>query len=67
MMTKMFLRENGIEFIERNVDTDESALDELKEKSEAMSVPVVDVDGTIIEGFKEDELRKALGLKSPSA
>ena len=67
MMTKMFLREKGISFVEKNVDTDENALNELREKSSAMSVPVIDIDGTIIEGFREEEIKKALGLKSNSA
>jgi len=32
-------------------------------KSGQMGVPVIDIDGKIVVGFNESELKKALGLK----
>ncbi|MCH9024548.1 MAG: glutaredoxin family protein [candidate division Zixibacteria bacterium] len=59
--TKEFLSRNNISYIERNVAEDKSALEELKQLG-YMTTPVTVVDGTIIVGFNESELTKALGL-----
>ena len=59
--TKEFLSRNNISYTERNVAEDESALEELKELG-YMTTPVTVVDGTVIVGFNETELMKALGL-----
>ena len=55
-----FFDENGIEYIEHNVATDEKALNEMVSKSNQMSVPVIDVDGKIFVGFNKSELEKTL-------
>jgi len=59
--TKEFLSRNNISYTERNVADDESALEELKELG-YMTTPVIVIDGTVIVGFNEPELMKALGL-----
>ena len=59
--TKEFLSQNNITYTERNVADDESALEELKQLG-YMTTPVTVVDGTVIVGFNETELMKALGL-----
>lgn len=60
-MTKEFLSHKNITYTERNVAEDESALEELKQLG-YMTTPVTVIDRTIIVGFNETELMKALGL-----
>lgn len=60
--TKEFLKENKIDFKEIDVGSDEKAAKEMMEKSGQMGVPVIDIDGTIIQGFDEAKLKKALNL-----
>ena len=59
---KEFLKENKIEFEEKNVGEDEVTRSEMIEKSGQMGVPVLDIDGTIIVGFDQDAIKKALKL-----
>ena len=60
---KEFLKQHKIKFQELNVAADAKARDEMIEKSGQMGVPVIDVDGTIIAGFDEKELKKVLKIK----
>jgi len=60
--TKEFLKENNVEYEEADVASDEKAGKEMVDKSGQMGVPVLDIDGTIIVGFDEEKLRKALKL-----
>ena len=53
---------NSIAFQEVDVARDKTALKEMIAKSGGLAVPVIDVDGEILIGFKEAELRKKLGL-----
>jgi len=62
VMTKDFLKANGIAYSEIDVSANEKAADEMIEKSGQMGVPVIDVDGQIIVGFNKPALKKALGL-----
>jgi len=62
VMTKDFLKANGIAYSEIDVSANEKAADEMIEKSGQMGVPVIDVDGQIIIGFNKPALKKALGL-----
>jgi len=62
-MAKKFLKENGIEFIEKNVASDHAAAVEMVEKSGQMGVPVLDIDGEIIVGFDREAIKRALNLK----
>ncbi len=59
---KEFLKENKIEFEEKDTSTDEVARNDMVEKSGQMGVPVLDVDGTIIVGFDQEAIKKALNL-----
>ena len=59
---KAFLKENKVEFSEADVGSDENASKEMVEKSGQRSVPVIDVNSTIIVGFDEERLKKALKL-----
>jgi glutaredoxin-like YruB-family protein len=60
--TKAFLEENEVSFEEIDVSEDDAASKEMIKKSGQMSVPVLDIDGTIIVGFDQKNLKKALKL-----
>jgi glutaredoxin len=57
------LRENGVEFTEKNVGNDRAAAVEMVEKSGQMGVPVIDINGEIIVGFNRDAIKKALKIE----
>ena len=59
--TKEFLSQKGIEFEERDVSTDESALEELQTRG-LMTTPVTLVDGEAVVGFDQNKLSALLGL-----
>jgi glutaredoxin len=56
---KEFLSQNKIDFIDRNIAADESALVEL-EKIGYMTTPVTLVDGDVVVGFDRAKLEKLL-------
>ena len=58
---KNYLRENNIEFEEKNVDEDRSAIDYLVEKGHR-GVPVITIDGEDIVGFNKELVDEKLGL-----
>jgi glutaredoxin 3 len=60
---KEFLSQNKINFIERNVVTDENALEELQ-KLGYLTTPVTVIDDEVLVGFDRDKLQKL--LKTPS-
>ena len=59
---KDFLKANNIEFEDKDVSSDEIAKDEMMKKSGQLGVPVLDIDGTIIIGFDQEAIKKALKL-----
>ncbi len=59
---KEFLKESKVEFEEKNVGEDDTARNEMVEKSGQMGVPVIDIDGTVIVGFDQEAIKKALKL-----
>jgi glutaredoxin-like YruB-family protein len=59
---KDFLKEKKIPFKDINVENNPEAAQEMANKSGQMGVPVLDIDGKIIVGFNEPEIRKALKL-----
>ncbi len=59
--TKEFLSKHGIEFEERDVSSDEAALDELQKRS-LMTTPVTLIDGEVVVGFDQARLSKLLGI-----
>ena len=56
---KEFLSQNKIDFIDRNVAADETALAEL-EKLGYMTTPVTVVDGEVVVGYDRAKLEKLL-------
>jgi glutaredoxin-like YruB-family protein len=59
---KKFLEENNITFEDYDVTRDQDKAEEMKEKSGAMSVPVIDIDGDIIVGFDKDKIKEKLKI-----
>lgn len=60
---KEFLSQNKIDFIERNVVTDEIALEELQ-KLGYMTTPVTVIDDEVVVGFDRNKLEKLLKTSS---
>ena len=58
---KEFLSQNKIEFTDRNIVSDESALTEL-EKLGYLTTPVTVIDGEVVVGFDRTKLAKLLSL-----
>jgi glutaredoxin len=58
---KEFLRKQKIEFADRDITSDESALAEL-EKLGVMTTPVTVVDGQIVIGYNVNRLKALLGV-----
>ena len=62
---KEFLSQRGIEFIERNVAEDESALAELEQLG-VFTTPVTVIDGEVVIGFDRERLNALLFGKEVS-
>ena len=58
---KNYLKEKNIDFEEKNVDEDRSAIDYLVEKGHR-GVPVINIDGEDIVGFNKEIVDEKLGL-----
>jgi glutaredoxin len=59
-MAKNWLKQKQISFTEYLVDQDQSRAQEMLRKSGQMGVPVVDVNGKVLVGFRPAELEAAL-------
>lgn len=60
--TKEFLKANKVSFTTKDVGSSKKNAQEMLKKSGQQGVPVTDIDGTIITGFDEEKLKKALKL-----
>lgn len=60
--TKEFLSQNGIEFTERDITTDQGALEELQTRG-LMTTPVTVIDGEAVVGFDKNRLSAILNLR----
>ena len=58
---KDYLKEKKVAFEEKNVAQDHDARHEMVDKSGQLGVPVIDVKGSIIVGFNQAAIDKALG------
>ena len=54
------MRSLGVDFVEYNIDKDSGKKEELQRKAGRTSVPVIDIEGTIIHGFNPDAIKAAL-------
>lgn len=61
-MSKAFFKDNDVEYTEKDVTQDDSAREEMLQKSQQMGVPVIDVNGSIIVGFNEPKLKELLNI-----
>lgn len=55
-----FFKANKIPFTDKDVEKFKKYADEMVKKSKQKGIPVIDIDGKIIVGFKEGEMKKAL-------
>ena len=60
---KGYLKKNGVEFEEIDVSKDEKQLQKMIKDSGQMGVPVVDIDGEIINGFDKEKIDRLLKLE----
>jgi glutaredoxin 3 len=58
-----FLKGNGVAYTDVNVAGNHDAAQEMIKKSGQMGVPVIEIDGKVIVGFDEEELRKTLRIR----
>lgn len=58
---KDYLKTKGVDFTDYNVAADTEARDAMVKKSGQLGVPVIDIDGEIIVGFKPSKLDELLG------
>jgi glutaredoxin 3 len=57
---KEYLSQKGVQFQEKDIMHDPTALDDLK-KLGYMTTPVIVIDGSVIVGFDTDKIDAALG------
>ena len=60
---KGFLKERGFTWIEKNVNTDKQARQEMRDMGMA-SIPVTLIGDHKIQGFDREKLEEALGIKT---
>ena len=59
---KAFLNERGFSYIEKNINKDKEARQELRDMG-MISIPVTVIGDHKIQGFEREQLEEALGLK----
>ncbi|GAG10347.1 unnamed protein product [marine sediment metagenome] len=59
---KQFLEANGISYQDFNVAEDPAAREEMINKCKQLAVPTICIDGEVIVGFNEAQLKEKLGL-----
>lgn len=59
---KAYLRAKGIEIVEKNIEDDNSAREELLEKTGGvfLGVPVIEINNELLQGFDQDQIDLAL-------
>lgn len=61
-MVKKFLEDNNISYQNLNVAEDKTALEDMVSRSGQMGVPVIDIDGELVIGYNQVQLKEKLGL-----
>ncbi len=61
-LAKDFLAENNIQFEDIDVSINQSAAQEMIQKSGQMGVPVLDIDGQIVVGFDKAKIKQLLKI-----
>ena len=62
-MAKAYFDQKGVKYVEKNVQHDLVAQEEMIKKSGQLGVPVLDIEGTIIIGFDKSAINEAAGIK----
>jgi len=62
-MTKKYFRKKGVRFRNVDVSRDKAAARDMVHRSGQMGVPVIDIGGKIIVGFKKPEIDRLLNLQ----
>lgn len=62
-ITKKFLKEYGLSFIEKNIKVDQKARNDLINKYQSYSTPTIVIGDQVIRGFDANELMKVLNIK----
>ncbi|MDZ7838391.1 MAG: glutaredoxin domain-containing protein [Actinomycetota bacterium] len=57
---KDYLSENGVQYDEVDISSDQKNLDEMVKKTKQMGIPVIDFNGRIIIGFEKEEIDEAI-------
>jgi len=61
---KEYLKRKGIDFVDYDVSKDQEKLREMMAKSRQNAVPVIEINGRIIVGFRRDDIDRALARKN---
>ncbi len=59
-MAKDYLKGKGVEFTDFDVGADQNKAQEMIQKSGQMGVPVIDINGQIVIGFRPDVFEQLL-------
>lgn len=59
-MAKKWLKDNNVSFVEKNVQQDDDAAEEMISKSGQTGVPVLDINGEIIIGYNPNKMKQLL-------
>ncbi|WP_270577255.1 glutaredoxin family protein [Caldibacillus thermoamylovorans] len=65
-ITKKYLQEKGIPYIEKNVKEDQHAKNELIKKFKSYSTPTVVIGEKVFSGFRINEIEAELSKRSPT-
>jgi glutaredoxin 3 len=60
---KEYLKQKGFDFEAIDVSQDEKSLEEMKEKSGQMGVPVADINGQVVVGFDKKKIKELLNIQ----
>ena len=61
-ITKLFLKEHGLSFIEKNIKVDQKARNDLIKKYHSFSTPTIVIGDQIISGFDLEKLKQILNI-----
>lgn len=60
VLAKNFFKKMNVPFTDVDVSQDEKAAHEMVQKSQQMGVPVIDIDGAIVVGYRPDVFTQLL-------
>lgn len=62
-ITKLFLKEHGFSYTEKNIKADQKARNELVKKYHSYSTPTIVIDDHVVTGFDLEKLKNILNIK----